>query len=155
MPVLAVPVADVVVRDLHPAVALGLGDHALDETAVLLLDVGPAAKLVLSLADPHQERVANALELGGAEQAGPADRADVPVDALTREGGHPKLAELLLQARDLAAKLVADGPLVLGREWTRGQADAVPTRRQGVKPGPLVLQCFSHTSKSRSAFLRV
>jgi hypothetical protein len=107
VPVLAVAVADVVVRDLDPRVARGLGDHALDQAAVLLFDVGAAGDLGLSLADADHERITDPLELGGAQDARPADSPDRPVDALAGKGRGPELRELLLEAGDLTAKLVA------------------------------------------------
>ncbi len=109
---LAVAVAHVLVRDLHPGVPPGLGDHPLDEAAVALLGVSTAAELSLSLADADQKCVANPLELGGAQNARAAYGAHGPVDVLARKGRGPKLGKLLLQAGDLAAKLVADGPIV-------------------------------------------
>ena len=111
---LAVAIADILVRDLDPGVALGLGDHALDEAAVLLFDVRTAPQLGPCLADADEERVPNSLELGRAENAGATHRADLPFDAPARERRGPKFGELLLEAGDLAAKLVADGPVVGG-----------------------------------------
>ena len=116
MPVLALAVADVLVRDLNPGIALGLGDHALDEAAVSLLDVGAPGDLGLGIADANEESVADPLQLSSAEDAGAANGSNGPIDSLARERGGPKLGELLLEAGDLAAKLVADGPLVLGGE---------------------------------------
>ena len=114
MPVLALAVADVFVRDLNPGIALGLGDHALHEAAVSLLDVGTPRDLGLGLADADQERVANPLQLSSAEDAGAANGSDRPVDSLSGEGRSPELGELLLEAGDLAAKLVADAA---ARPW--------------------------------------
>jgi len=105
--VLAVAVADVLVRDLHPGVALGFGDHPLDQASVAFLHVGAARDLRLRLADADQQSVTDPLQLDGAEDARSTDGADGPVDALAREGRGPKLRELLLKARDLAAELVA------------------------------------------------
>ena len=112
MPVLAVAIADVLVRDLNPAIALGLRDHPLDEAAVLLLHVSAARQLRLSFPNPNEQRVADALELGGAQDAGAADGSHGPVDALPREGRSPQLRELLFEAGDLTAKLVANGAVI-------------------------------------------
>lgn len=112
MPVLTVAVADVLVRDLHPGVALGFGDHSLDQASVAFLHVGAARDLRLRLANADQQSVTDPLELGGAEDARSTDSADGPVDALAREGRGPKLRELELEARDLAAKLVAKRSVV-------------------------------------------
>jgi len=87
--VLAVAIADVVVRDLNPPVAVGLGDHALDEAAVLLFDIGAPRQLGLSLANPDQESVADSLQLGGIQDSRAADGADLPLDALAGEGRGP------------------------------------------------------------------
>jgi len=107
MPVPAAGLADVVVRDLDPAEAVGLRDHRLEQAAVRLLDVGAAGDLALSLAQPVCERVANSLELRDREDPRPADRADMPVDVLTREGAREELGEPALENPDLAAKLFA------------------------------------------------
>jgi hypothetical protein len=112
--VLAFTLADVRVRDPNPAVLLRVGDHALDQAPVSLLHVGAARDLRLCLAHPHHQRVANPLEVGRAQHPRAADRADAPVDSEPREGGRPELAELPLEAGDLAAQLLADGALVTG-----------------------------------------
>ena len=65
MPVLAAAVADVLVRDDHPAVPVGVGDHPLDQAAIGLLDVRLAPELDLGVAQPQREGVAHALELAG------------------------------------------------------------------------------------------
>jgi hypothetical protein len=92
---------------------VGVGDHALDEAPVLLLDVRPARDLGLRLAHANDQRVADTLEVGRAQHARTADRTDAPVDSLARKGGRPKFAELALEACDLAAELVADDALVV------------------------------------------
>ena len=137
---LAVAVADVLVRNLDPGIALRLGDHALDEAAVALLDVGAAGQLGLGLADPDQERVAHPLELGRPQDARAAHGADRPVDVLARKGRSPKLRELLLEACDLAAKLVADRAVVRGDEKLQRH---VPPVASGFR---LVSERFSHRS---------
>ena len=93
---------------------VGVGDHALDEAPVLLFDVRPARDLGLRLAHANDQRVADTLEVGRAQHARTADRTDAPVDSLAREGGGPQIAELALEACDLAAELVADDALVVG-----------------------------------------
>jgi len=137
--VLAVAVADVLVRDLNPGVSLGLGDHPLHQAAILLLDVGAAGDLRLGLANADNQGVADALELGGAEDPWASHRTDRPVNALAWEGRGPKLGKLLLQPRDLAAKLVAKGAIV-GRDEQiqRHVPPAASDRRQ------VVLERFSH-----------
>jgi hypothetical protein len=114
--VLALPLADILVRHPDPAVVVGVRDHPLDEVAVRFLDVGAAAELRLSLAHPDDEGVANALELGRPEHARAADRSDAPIDAAAREGGRPELTQLSLESGDLAAKLVAQKPIVAGAD---------------------------------------
>jgi hypothetical protein len=101
--VLAFALADVVVRDPDPPVLVRVGDHPLDQGAVLLLDVGAARDLRLRLADPHDQRVANPLEVGRAEHPRPSDRPHAPVDSEPGEGGGPELTELALETGDLAA----------------------------------------------------
>jgi hypothetical protein len=113
--VLALALADVLVRDPDPVVPVRVRDHLLDQQAVRLLDVRAASDLGLRLADPDDERVADALEIGRAEHARPAGGADAPVDPAAREGGDPQLAELPLEPGDLAAELVADPALLVDR----------------------------------------
>ena len=96
-------------------VSVRVRDHLLDEHAIRLLDVRAARDLGLRLTDPDDESVADALEVGRAEHARPAGGADAPVDPAAREGGDPELAELPLEPGDLAAKLVADQTLPVGR----------------------------------------
>ena len=110
---LAFPLTDVVVRNPNPAMLVGVGDHALDEAPVLLFDVRSARDLGLRLADANDQRVADTLEVGRAQHARTADRANAPVDSLARKGGGPKFAELALEACDLDAELVADDALVV------------------------------------------
>jgi hypothetical protein len=112
--VLAFPLTDVVVRDPDPAILVGSGDHALDQASVLLFDVRPARDLGLRLAHAHYQRVADTLEVGGAQHARPANGADAPLDSPAWEGGRPQFAELALEACDLAAELIADDALVVG-----------------------------------------
>jgi hypothetical protein len=113
--VLALALADVLVRHADPVVPVRVRDHLLDEQAVRFLDVGAASDLGLRLADPHDQRVADAFEIGRAEHARPARRADAPVDPAAREGGDPELAELALEPGDLAAKLVPNQAFLVGR----------------------------------------
>jgi hypothetical protein len=140
MPVLAIAIADVLVRDLDPAVALGLGDHPLDEATVLLFGICAARDLRLRLADANQERVANPLELGRSEDARTANSAYRPVDSLARKGSGPKLRKLLFEARDLAAELVAEGTLVRGGECGERHLSPAATDRSSV-----VLECLRHS----------
>ncbi len=60
--------------------SLGVGDHDSTRPAVRLLDVRPARDLSLRLAQAHDERVTDTLEVGGAEHARPANRTDAPLD---------------------------------------------------------------------------
>ena len=69
--------------------------------------------LGLRLADANHQRVADPLEVGGAEHARAARGADAPVDAPARKGRRPKLAELAFEPGDLAPQLVADEALVV------------------------------------------
>ena len=72
--------ADVLSGDPHPAVALRIGDHRLEQASVRLLDLASAAELGLRLRKPHRQRVSNPLQLGDPEHAGPADGAHRPLD---------------------------------------------------------------------------
>jgi hypothetical protein len=85
MPVAAAPLADVLVRDPYPAVAVGGHDHRLHEAPIRLLDLAQAVELRLRLAQSHGEAVADALEVSGVEDPRAAHRAHRPLDSLTRE----------------------------------------------------------------------
>jgi len=108
MPVTAAALADVLVRDADPAMAVGVGDHALEQAAVGLLLGATPGELGLCLADAHDEGVPDALELGGAQQARPADGSDPPLQSLARESRGEQLPEPALEPGDLAAKVLAD-----------------------------------------------
>jgi hypothetical protein len=120
---LATALADVLVGDDHPAVALGSGDHLLEQAAVGLLDVGAPGELGLGVAESARKRVADALELAGGEHPRAADRADAPLEAGTREGGGEQLAEPAVERGDLAPQVLARAPL-------RGLGDR-PARQDG------------------------
>jgi hypothetical protein len=122
MPVPATLLADVLVRDPHPPVPVRLRDQALEGAAVVLLDPAAAPELALGLLKPDRERVADPLEVADAEDAGPADGADAPLDPLAGEGGGEELAEALLERSDLAPQLVAGASL--GRNPGTGSVPA-------------------------------
>jgi hypothetical protein len=107
----AAGLADVIVRDAHPAVALGGGDHRLDQGPVGMLGVVPAPELALGVAKPQRERVADPLELAGPEHARPPGRTDPPFEALAGEGLAEEGAEPALDPGDLAAQVLARPPL--------------------------------------------
>jgi hypothetical protein len=146
--VTATALADVVVGDDHPAVALGLGDHPLHEAPVGLLDLGLARELGLRVAQPQGEGVANPLELPGREHAGPADGADPPFQAGTREGGREKLAEPALELADLAPEVLA-GTALGARGHRRRQIDA---GRRHTDPG--LFERFGHARFLSVAYRR-
>jgi hypothetical protein len=109
--VLAPGVADVLAGDDHPAVALGGGDHRLENAAVGLLDVGLTRELGTGVAEPQRQGVANPLELAGAQHPRPADGADTPLDPAPRKGRGEGLAQLALEPADLTPEVVAGEPL--------------------------------------------
>jgi hypothetical protein len=111
MPVAAAPLADVLVRDLDPAVAVGGDDHRLHQPPVRLLDLAPAVELRLRLAQSHGEAVADALEGSGVEDPRAAHRAHRPFDPLARERRREELAEALLEQADLVTEVLADAAL--------------------------------------------
>lgn len=119
--------ADVLVREADPAEALRLGDHRFEQAAVRLLCVRSPGDLALCLAEPVGERVADSLELGDREEPRAADRADVPVDALTWERAREELGEPALERADLAAELGAGetlGARGRGDRWKRLAIDS-------------------------------
>jgi hypothetical protein len=92
-------------------VALGGGDHRLENASVGLLGVGPTRELGTRVAESQRQGVADPLELAGAQHPRPADRADAPVDPAPREGRCEGLAQLALELADLATQLVTGEPL--------------------------------------------
>jgi hypothetical protein len=104
--VLARTLADVLGGDPDPPIAIGLGDHRLEQSPVRLLDLTAATELLLSLAQPHGEAVANALELRHAQDAWAAHRRHAPLDPRAREGRREQLTQSLLEQRNLPTELV-------------------------------------------------
>jgi hypothetical protein len=90
---------------------LGLDDHALDQLAVLHLDVDAARELRPGGLEPGRERIADPLEVADAEHARTARGGDAELDAGARERGGEQLAELALQIADLAPQVLAGEPL--------------------------------------------
>jgi hypothetical protein len=109
--VLARTLADVLGGDTYPAIAVRSRDHRLEQAAVGFLDLALARKLGLSVTESNRKTVTNPLELGHAEDAGPADRRNGPLDARPREGRGEQFSEPLLQQRDLPPELVPRPPL--------------------------------------------
>jgi hypothetical protein len=89
-----------------------VGDHLLDELAVLLLDRAPAVQLGPRLGEPVGDRVADRLERGDVQHPRPARGGDAPFDPGAREGRAEEPRQLGLQPGDLAAKVPADEALV-------------------------------------------
>jgi hypothetical protein len=114
--VLAARLADVLVCDPHPLVALGLEQHLLDPAALLVLEVGALGERAAAVGDALHELVAELLELPQREDAGASARAHAPVEALARVGRAEQRAELGLEARDLVEQGAA------GRALGRGDA---------------------------------
>jgi hypothetical protein len=108
-------------------VAPRVGDHPLEQAAVLLLGVSSPGELGASVAQPQGERVPGALEVAAAKHPRAADRSDAPVEVLAREGGGEELTELALEAGDLAPQVVAGAALGgLGQRLEGGR----PRRRR-------------------------
>jgi hypothetical protein len=108
---LARALPDVLGGDPHPVVALGLGDHRLEQSAVGLLDLAAPTQLHLGVAQPDRERVADAFELRHAEHSRTTHSGYSPLDPGAREGRGEQLAQSLLEQRYLAAKLMAGQPI--------------------------------------------
>ena len=102
--------ADVLVRDLDPRKALGLGDHALEQLAVALLDVAAIGQPAPHLLDASRERVAGSLELGDAEDPRSAGRGNRIGDAAPWEGRGEELGQLTLEPGDLGPQIAAGPP---------------------------------------------
>jgi hypothetical protein len=67
--VTAAGLADVLVGDPQPVVALGLGQHPFEKLAVAVLDVAAIGEDRPHVGDPAQQPVADLLQLGDPEQA--------------------------------------------------------------------------------------
>lgn len=65
---------DVLVGDPDPGKALRLGDQALEQLAVALLDVAAVGQPTSDVLDAGHERIANTLQLGDVEDPRPAGR---------------------------------------------------------------------------------
>jgi hypothetical protein len=109
--VLARALADVLGGDAYPAITVRRRDHRLEQAAIGFLDLALARELNLSVTEPDRKTVANPLELGHAENAGPADRRNGPLDARPWEGRREQLSEPLLEQRDLPPELIPRPPL--------------------------------------------
>jgi hypothetical protein len=103
----APPLADVLVRDAHPPVPLGVGDHLLDQVAISLLDIDPIRELGARLVQPRYEGVAHRLEVGYPEHSRSAGRGNREIDSTTGKSRGEQLAELPLKLADLTAKVAA------------------------------------------------
>ncbi len=108
--------ADVLARDLHPLVLGRRRQHPLEQRPVAGLQLGSLAQLALGRADSLGERVAQRLQLP--EPQGPrlpGDRRHGDVDRRAREALGNQLAELPLEAADLASQLCPREALVSGQ----------------------------------------
>lgn len=121
MPVPAAWVADVLVREAHPAVLLGTDKHQLEAFAVSLLHARAGRELVAGHRQPERQGVPYPLELTDLEDARPAGGAHGELDPLAGEGGGESLRQLLLQLCDLPTKLVAHAALGVALEQGRSR----------------------------------
>ena len=121
MPVLALALADVVVRDANPAVLGRVGDHQLDQVPVALLDVRAPPDLGLGLSHPHDQGVPHTLQLGGTQHPRAAGGTHRPGDPAAGEGRRPQLAQLTFETCDLAAQLVPEGALILDSDGLKSE----------------------------------
>jgi hypothetical protein len=105
--------ADVAVGDPHPLEGCGLGQHRLQELAVMDLDVGALVQRQACLADPGREIVPHALQLAEAEHPRLGRRGrDRTVEIDSRERLGEEARQLALEPSDLASQLGAGKPLV-------------------------------------------
>jgi len=105
----------------------GVGDHLLDQLAVLLLDVGAAAELAARLGEAVGERVSDLLEILHPEDArAPHRRLDAPLDPGAREGRAEEARQLCFELCDLAAQVGARAALVgLGDRGLEGRQNLI------------------------------
>jgi hypothetical protein len=99
--------SDVLVRDLDPGKAFGLGDHALEQLAVALLDVATVRQPAPYLLDASGESVAGALELGDVEDPRASGGGNGVGNAAPRERGGEELCQLALEPGDLGPQVTA------------------------------------------------
>ena len=127
MPVRAARLANVLARDVHPAVALRVQQHLLDQPATLLL--GGAALVQRGAprrAAPPGRRAAPPARPGSAAGGPPDARGGQQLEALARPGGAEEAGRLLLQPPHLVERRAACGALVrrrarIGRGDGRGE----------------------------------
>ena len=109
----ATVLADVGTGDADPLVSGGVGEHALQQLAIALPELGLLGQRPTCIADPLGQRVAHPLELLQAGDPGrPLRRADAGLDRAQRESLGSQPRELTLEAPDLAAQLGAREALV-------------------------------------------
>jgi hypothetical protein len=98
--------ADVGAGDANPLVSGGVGEHAAQQLAVALPELGLLGERPPRLADPLGQRVAHPLQLleAGDPRRTPR-RADAGLDLAQREGLGGKPGQLELQTPDLAPQL--------------------------------------------------
>lgn len=132
---LAAALADVLVRDLNPTVLAGVGDHALDQSAIALLGIDATRELGPGRGNALGKPVTHALEVADAEHARAARRGHAPLEVPAGERGREDLAQLALEACDLAPEVGA-GPPQLGRA-VRAVRRRVSRRRRSYAPPPL------------------
>lgn len=110
----AAGLAQVFARDPHPLEPRRVGEHLPQELAVARLDLLALLELAPSGADSRRQGIAHALELAEAERAGRASArgGHRGLDPQARKRLRRELAELTLEAADLAPQLLAGEALV-------------------------------------------
>ena len=123
----------------HPLVARGLEHHALEQQAVLLLDLGAFADRPAGGVDPLREVVANLLQVSQAEHPRTAVRRHREIDPGAWIGGDKSVGELALERGDLLAQGPSRRSLVDLDNQRKASVDDVATARD------LLLENLHHT----------
>jgi hypothetical protein len=113
VPVLAARLADVRVVDPLPLVGGRVGEHLLDQLAVLLLHVADVVEAGPDVLDPGGQAVPDPFQLVHGEDARAAEPGDREVDSVPREGRAEQPSQGEFQRGDLTAQIRARVALVV------------------------------------------
>jgi len=90
----------------------GVGNHPLDQAAVLLGYVCAAGDLCSNLGKPVRKPVTDPLEIGKAKHPRAAGGGDGPIDPRARISRCEELSQVSLHATDLTAQFCASAALI-------------------------------------------
>src|SRR3954451_12162460 len=141
VPHAAAALAEVGVGDAHEAVLARLEQHALEQPAIALLDVGARGELAAGLGEPVRQTVAQVFELGQREHPRARGAARSERDAQPRawERADQRVLQFALETGHLAAQIAPGGALVVeDAAWDRdpGHIFSLPGVLENSKASP-------------------